>query len=131
MRIGDRHLDDVEALPEGADLPLEQVPVPWQRLCGDWFAATEAEQWDDLLLPPAAALIFSCTCPWLGLWRSLLQHEAHAADGLNQGWPVFSLQLAAQRSDIHIEHVVVANPLLAPHRVEDLLAAMHLIGLAQ
>ncbi len=63
MRIGDRHLDDVEALPEGADLPVEQMEDPWYGICVDWFEATAAEQWDDLLLPPAAATIYGLPMP--------------------------------------------------------------------
>ena len=58
MRIDPRHLDDVETLPEGVDLPPEQIPEPWRHITDDWYGMTAAESWDDRLLPPAAAAIF-------------------------------------------------------------------------
>lgn len=63
MRLDHRHLDDVESLPQGADLPLEQFPQPWSGLCADWFALTASEQWDDRLLPPAAAQLYGLPLP--------------------------------------------------------------------
>jgi len=58
MRIDPRHLDDVETLPEGVDLPPEQLAEPWRHIADDWYGMTAAETWDDRLLPPAAAAIF-------------------------------------------------------------------------
>jgi hypothetical protein len=63
MRIEKRHLEDVESLPQGVDLPIERVPEPWQGICADWFDFTAAEKWDDRLLPPAAAAIYGVPLP--------------------------------------------------------------------
>lgn len=63
MRIDRKHLEDVESLPEGVDLPLERVEEPWRRICEEWFQLTAAEQWDDRLLPPAAAAIYGVPLP--------------------------------------------------------------------
>jgi hypothetical protein len=63
MRIDQRHLEDVESLPEGVDLPLEKIAEPWQGICGDWFAYTATETWDDRLLPPAASAVYGIPLP--------------------------------------------------------------------
>ncbi|MBA3684832.1 MAG: hypothetical protein H0W72_06275 [Planctomycetes bacterium] len=63
MRIDHRHLDDIESLPAGVDVPLEQIAEPWRSLAADWFSLTATEQWDDLLLPPAAAGIYGLPMP--------------------------------------------------------------------
>jgi len=63
MRIDPRHLEDVESLPEGVDLPPEQLTEPWRDIADDWFGLTASEVWDDRLLPPAAAAIFRLPMP--------------------------------------------------------------------
>lgn len=63
MRIGPRHLEDVDSLPKDAEVPLERIAEPWQSICADWFDLTAAEQWDDRLLPLAAASIFGVPLP--------------------------------------------------------------------
>src|ERR1700746_1250343 len=63
MRIDQRQLDDIETLPQGVEIPLERIAEPWQGICADWFDLTSSEQWDDRLLPPAAAAIYGVPLP--------------------------------------------------------------------
>ena len=61
----------------------------------------------------------------------LAQHVAHAAHGLDQARLAAGLGLLAQVADIDLQHVVLTAEIVAPHFLQDLLAAQHLAGVAQ